>query len=164
MTFMRKYLGPSAILLIALPTLVLAGADNFGALLAQVPEPPVTLSAASGRWQPGTEISGSQAYFDKDANAILAKLQALQADLQKNQTSFGGENAQDLQQKFASMSDQEKMAYAMQLAQKSSAAQRAAYTGANARALMRSQQNDVGRVQKGIATTKASKAMSTMAN
>jgi len=142
-----------------IPGLALAQSAEFDALLAQVPAPPLKVGAADLRWHPGHEDSGSQQGFDKNADALLSKLAGLEKNQQTQQFSYGGQSAEELQKKFATMTQQEKMAYAMQLAQKAQADQKAAYTGANAQALMKAQQNDVADVQQGLAGTKVAKAM-----
>ncbi|HET9869197.1 MAG TPA: hypothetical protein VFR02_01690, partial [bacterium] len=133
---------------------------DLDALLAQVPAPPVKIGAADLRWKPGDDVNGSQAHFDKDATALLAKLDQLEKAEQTGQFSYGGDSAEEMQKKMASMSQQEKMAYAMQLAKKAQADQRAAYQGSNARVLAQAQQNDVDLVHKGLASEKAAKEMS----
>lgn len=146
-------------LLFSLPGLSLA-ADDLSALLLQVPAPPKTSAAAALRWQEGHSQSGSQVGFDKSAVALLAKLDKLEKTQMTTGQKFGGESAADLQSKMANMSQQEKMAYALQLSQKMQKDQRNAYTGSNAKAMQGVAQNNAASVGKSLAGETAAKAMS----
>ncbi len=146
--------------LLVYPTWVNAQSAEFNSLLVKIPAPPLSVGAAVLRWHEGHEVSGGQQGFDKSADILLAKLDSLEKTQQTTQFSYGGQTADQIKDKMAGMTQQEKIAYAMQMAKQSQADQQAAYTGSNAQALMQSQQNDAADAQKGLASEKAAKEMS----
>jgi hypothetical protein len=139
------------VLLVVLPSWVLAQSADFDALLAQVSAPPKTVAQAAARWQQGNENVSPAVPYDKNAVSLRVKLDALQKNLLAHQETMGGQSAADIQQKMAGMTQQEKMDFAMQMVKKMQQDQQSAYTGANAQSLARVQQTDGAQ-----ATTRAS--------
>jgi hypothetical protein len=129
--------------LLALPTWGNAQSADFDALLAQVPAPPKTVAEAAARWQDGNESGNPPVPYDKNCVSLRAKLEGLMQNQMENKETMGGDSAAEIQEKMAGMSQQEKIAYAMQIAKKMQQDQQAAYTGSNARDMMQVQQTDV---------------------
>src|SRR5581483_11101860 len=98
-------------MILGMPALA-GAADQFSAMLAQVPAPPASLAAAEARYQDGHSENGSEMGFDKSSSKLLVQI----ADLEKKQmasgTKYGGDTAEDMQAKMANMSQDEKVAYA----------------------------------------------------
>ncbi len=125
------------------PAWVNAESADFDALLAQVPAPPKTVAEAAARWQEGNESGNPAVPYDKNCVSLRTKLDGLMQDQMQNKETMGGDTAADIQRKMAGMTQQEKIAYAMQIAKKMQQDQQAAYTGSNAQSLAQVQQTDV---------------------
>jgi hypothetical protein len=129
--------------ILLLPAIAKAQSAEFDALLAQVPAPPKTVAEAAARWQDGNESGDPAVPFDKNCVSLRTKLDGLMQNQLQNKATMGGDTAADIQQKMEGMSQQEKIAYAMQIAKKMQQDQQAAYTGSNAQSLAQVQQTDV---------------------
>ncbi|MGH7739448.1 MAG: hypothetical protein ACREL1_04805, partial [bacterium] len=104
--------------------------------------------------------NGSQVGFDKKADALLARLDKLENEMKQTQTTFGGQSASQMQKKMAGMTQQEKIAYVMQMTQQMEKDRMAAYTGAQGQALVQSQQRDMTIKPKEMTSLKAEREMS----
>ena len=93
--------------------------------------------------------------YDKNCVSLRAKLDGLMQNQMQNHETMGGDSAADIEQKMAGMSQQEKVAYAMQIAKKMQQDQRAAYTGSNAQQMMQVQQADVAQASTRASLTAA---------
>lgn len=137
---LRNFVAVMGLTALAIPAVTFADDPSFDSLMAQVPAPPKTVAEADGRWQEGHSENGSQVGFDKSAVDILSQLDSLmQSGLQDQK--IGGEKAQDVKGKMENMTQDEKVAYAMQLASKMQKDQTSAYTGSNAKAMQKAATN-----------------------